>query len=361
MNIDNLLSKAIKLEELTIDEGLFLYKNTPLIDLCYTANEIRKTHNNNNIVTWQIDRNINVTNFCIGACKFCSFHCHLTDKEQGYITTAEQYDSKIKETIAKNGDQLLLQGGLHPKLDIKYYEELFCELKRKFPQIKLHALGAPEIFHIARISKLDTITVLHRLIKAGLDSLPGAGAEILNTAIRKDISPAKCSAEDWLRIMKEAWDLGLTSSATMVYGHVETARHRIEHLVKIRTLQAGKLDTQNGFMAFIAWPMCVKGTQLALHPNLKELPQSEYLRIIAISRIMLTNIKNIQASYLTVGVDIAQIALHSGANDLGSIMIEENVVSSTGVNNMVDAERMQEIIKQAGFQAQLRDQMYRLR
>lgn len=362
MNIEKLLERAIRLDDLTIDEGLFLYENAPLVDLCEVANKIRKLHHPDNIVTWQIDRNVNITNVCISGCKFCNFHCRLADNERAFITTLEQYRSKIEEMIKKRGDQLLLQGGLHPKLGIEYYETLFHQLKKEFPDVRLHALGAPEVFHIARISGLDTVTTLKRLIDAGLDSLPGAGAEILDSEIRKEVSPMKCSAEDWLRIMKEAWELGLTTSATMVYGHIETARHRIEHLVKLRELQSQKKSNQNGFMAFIAWPMCSGGTKLANHPKFGgELPLTEYLRIVAISRIMLTNIINIQASYLTVGVDIAQVALHSGANDLGSIMIEENVVLSTGVKNIIDEQKMKQVIIDAGFRPQLRNQLYEFR
>ncbi|MFI3262725.1 MAG: CofH family radical SAM protein [Rikenellaceae bacterium] len=362
MNIEHLLDKAISLDDLTIDEGLFLYENAPLVDLCTTANEIRQKLHPNNIVTWQIDRNVNITNVCIGSCKFCNFHCRLADKDRSYLTSIEEYRQKIEEMILKNGDQLLLQGGMHPKLDIFYYEELFRALKAEFPQIRLHALGAPEVFHIARISSLTTKETLQRLIDAGLDSLPGAGAEILDSKIRRELSPMKCNAEDWLRVMKEAWDLGLTTSATMVYGHIDLPRNRIDHLVKIRELQAQKKDSQNGFLAFIPWPMCIKGTRLENHPRLCEaITVEDHLRITAISRIMLTNIKNVQASYLTLGVDIAKRALDCGANDLGSIMIEENVVSSTGVKNIVDAERMQQIIKEAGYVPQLRNQLYEKR
>ncbi|MFI3268506.1 MAG: CofH family radical SAM protein [Rikenellaceae bacterium] len=362
MNIENLLDKAIKLEELTIDEGLFLYENAPFVNLCSTANKIRQKIHSNNIVTWQIDRNVNITNVCIGSCKFCNFHCRIIEKEKAYLTSIEEYRTKIEELIAQNGDQLLLQGGMHPKLDIVYYENLFRTLKSEFPQIKLHALGAPEVYHIAKISSLDTKTTLQRLMDAGLDSLPGAGAEILDTVIRKELSPMKCSAEDWLRIMKEAWELGLTTSATMVYGHIESPRHRIEHLVKIRELQSHKKEDQNGFLAFIPWPMCINGTKLENHPKLgQQMNANDHLRITAISRIMLTNVKNVQASYLTLGVDIAKQALNCGANDLGSIMIEENVVSSTGVRNIVDAERMQQIITEAGYIPQLRNQLYQKR
>lgn len=362
MNTEQLYEKAISGESLSVEEGVFLYENAPVISLCRTADTIRRKFHPEGVVTWQIDRNVNITNVCISGCKFCSFHCRPVERDRSFITTLEQYETKIDEMLSLGGDQLLLQGGLHPALDINYYENLFRELKKRYPGVRLHALGAPEVFHIARISSLDTVTTLKRLIAAGLDSLPGAGAEILDSEVRRKISPAKCSAEDWLRVMGEAHRLGLATSATMMYGHIETVRNRVEHLVKLRELHSLRPEGTHGFVAFIAWPFCGNGTELINMPVFKEVPPlTEYLRIVAISRIMLPNIANIQASYLTVGVDIARVALHCGANDLGSIMIEENVVSSTGVSNIVNAERMEKIIREAGFTPQLRDQLYNYR
>lgn len=360
--IEKLLSKAISLEDLTIEEALLLYEKCPTNDLAIAANIIRKKIKGaDDIVTWQIDRNINITNVCISGCKFCSFHCKIHQTEKSFITTIDQYRFKIDEMIAVGGDQILLQGGLHPKLDVCYYEKLFLELKSLYPNIKLHALGPPEIVHISKISGISEKQCLERLIKAGLDSLPGAGAEILDTEFRKKISPAKCSAEKWLEVMEIAHELNMPTSATMVYGINETLKQRVEHIIKIRDLQSKKKAENYGFIAFIPWVFSTKGTQLEKEGIKSEFSQNQYIRTIAISRIILNNIANIQASWLTVGREAAQICLNAGANDLGSIMIEENVVASTGLKNKMDAEAMQKTITEAGFTPQLRDQLYKKR
>ena len=262
---------------------------------------------------------------------------------------------------ALGGDQLLLQGGLHPKLGIDFYEELFSTLKSLYPQVRLHALGAPEVAHIARISGLTTLDTLKRLIAAGLDSLPGAGAEILDPGVRKAISPAKPSVEEWIQVMHEAHCLNLPTSATMMYGHVETSRQRVDHLLRIRDLQARCPEGHYGFLAFIPWIFRSSGTELERQGVATRFSPLEYIRIIAVSRLVLNNIRNIQASWLTVGKATAQVALHSGANDMGSIMIEENVVSSAGAHNQFDAAGIQQAIREAGFTPRLRDQLYRMR
>ena len=323
--------------------------------------ELRQKHVQGDAVTWQIDRNVNITNVCISGCKFCNFHCRPADREKAYITTIEQYRAKIDEMIALGGDQLLLQGGLHPALGIEWYENLLRELKRLYPRVRLHALGAPEVSHIARISSLDIETTLRRLTAAGLDSLPGAGAEILDNDVRRRISPAKPDADQWIEVMRVAHRMNLPTSATMMYGHVETPRQRVEHLIKIRDLQAEAPPGNYGFIAFIPWIFRSAGTRLEKEGVVSDFSPSEYLRIIALSRIVLNNIKNIQASWLTVGKPTAQIALHAGANDMGSIMIEENVVSSAGASNNFDAAGIQQAIREAGFTPQLRDQLYRPR
>jgi cyclic dehypoxanthinyl futalosine synthase len=263
--------------------------------------------------------------------------------------------------LALGGDQLLLQGGLHPALDIKFYEELFGELKRLYPEVRLHALGAPEVAHIAHISSLDYRTTLERLVAAGLDSLPGAGAEILTDRVRRAISPAKPSVDAWLEVMHEAHLMNLPTSATMMYGHIVSIEERVEHLLRIRELQSRVPEGNWGFVAFIPWIFRSTGTQLEAEGVNTLFSANEYLRIIAVSRLVLNNIRNIQASWLTVGKQTAQVALHSGANDMGSIMIEENVVSSAGAHNSFDAEGIQAAIREAGFRPQLRDQLYRPR
>lgn len=353
------MHKARNRENLTVDEALYIYEYAPLHELALTADELRREAvPDPEVVTWQIDRNVNITNVCVSGCKFCNFHCRPSEKEKAYITSIEEYSQKIKETIALGGDQLLLQGGMHPKLDIVYYENLFRELKNLYPNIKLHALGPPEVYHIARISRLSVRETLERLVGAGLESLPGAGAEILADDVRRHISPGKARTDQWLETMHEAHRLNLATSATMMYGHVETARQRMEHLVHIRDLQARKPEGTYGFVAFIPWIFRSSGTALEREGVSTHFSPLEYIRMIAISRIVLNNIRNIQASWLTVGKATAQMALHSGANDMGSIMIEENVVSSAGAHNSFDAEGMQQAIREAGFRPQLRDQKY---
>lgn len=346
----------------SLEEGVTLMRNCPTDVLSATADNIRKKKHPGDIVTWQIDRNVNITNICVSGCKFCNFHVKGSKNPNGYITTLEEYDAKIERLLELGGDQLLLQGGMHPRLDITFYETLFRELKKRHPDVKLHALGPPEVFHIARISKLSVGDTLRRLREAGLDSLPGAGAEILDTRLRREISPGKCNAEEWLEVMAEAHRQNLPTSATMMFGHKETTEQLVAHLVKIRELQDAKPKESYGFIAFIAWPYCSGGTVLEKEGVVSHTSQEDYLRVIALSRIMLDNIDNIQASWLTVGMETGLKALRCGANDMGSIMIEENVVSSTGVSGTtIDAERMVEAIRSAGFTPRLRDQLYRER
>jgi len=360
MKNEDLYKKALSLNFLTTEEGLLLYENAPLEELIFLGNELRKIHRPGNQVTWQIDRNVNITNACISQCKFCNFY--KGPREEGvYITTIDEYKRKIQELFKLGGEQLLLQGGLHPKLKLEFYTNLFSELKKLFPNIKLHALGPPEVVHIARLEKKSYKEVLVALIESGLDSLPGAGAEILCDRVRKSISPGKASAGQWLDVMREAHKLNLLTSATMMFGHVETRRERIEHLISIRDIQAEKPTSSNGFLAFIPWPFQDENTLLQREFGpVNEVKSEEYIRTIAISRIMLPNIRNIQASWLTVGKDIAQICLHAGANDFGSIMIEENVVSSAGASYKFDAEGIQKAIREAGFEPRLRNQKYEL-
>ena len=271
----------------------------------------------------------------------------------------DSFKSKISTLKNMGGDQLLLQGGLHPKYDINYYKNLFQELKKIDPDLKLNALGPPEIAHIARLSKMSIENTLKELINSGLDTLPGAGAEILDDSIRKIISPAKPSAKEWIDVMKCAHKLGMSTTATMVYGHIENNEQRMQHLITLRDIQHQKPSGVIGFRAFICWPMQVKGTKLFdLYPNIEKQTPADYLRMIAMSRIILHNIDHIQTSWLTVGKDTAQVTLHCGADDMGSIMIEENVVSSAGARNSFDAIGIQNAIKEAGFTPWLRDQQY---
>ncbi|MDA3779474.1 MAG: dehypoxanthine futalosine cyclase [Bacteroidales bacterium] len=361
MKLDTLYKKAENLEFLNLNEGLTLYNNAPLSELIFLANNLRKKHVPGKIVTWQIDRNVNITNSCISQCKFCNFYRSPKSSET-FVTSLSEYKNKIEELISLGGDQLLLQGGLHPKLGLEFYTDLFSSLKKMSPTVKLHALGPPEIAHIASIEGLTYSQVLKELVKSGLDSLPGAGAEILSERVRKIISPAKATAKQWLDVMREAHKLNISTSATMMYGHVETLEERIQHLIYIREIQAMKPEYSDGFVAFIPWPFMDEGTVLRQKNNIINNSTAEdYIRLIAISRIMLPNIKNIQASWLTIGKDIAQICLHAGANDFGSIMIEENVVSAAGADYRFDAKGMKNAIIEAGYIPQLRNQRYEYR
>jgi cyclic dehypoxanthinyl futalosine synthase len=327
----------------------------------YVADELRKMQVPHGKVTWIIDRNLNTTNVCIANCKFCNFY-RVPGHPEAYITDIETYKKKIDETIRYGGEQLLLQGGHHPELGLAYYVDLFRELKRLYPQIKLHTLGPPEIAHITKLEKSTHREVLMALKEAGLDSLPGPGAEILNDRVRRLISKGKCGAQEWLDIMHEAHKLNITTSATMMFGHVETLAERFEHLVKIREVQSRKPADAKGFIAFIPWTFQDADTLLARIRGVHNLTTpDEYIRMIAMSRIMLPTVVNIQASWLTVGKKTAQLCLHAGANDFGSIMIEENVVSAAGAPHRFTSRSIQEAIREAGFEPRLRNQQYEFR
>lgn len=362
MQVGKLLNKALKLEFLDIEEGVFLFEHAPLAELTFVANEIRKIKKgNDNIVTWIIDRNANTTNVCIANCKFCNFY-RIPGHAESYVTSIETYKKKIEETFRYGGEQLLLQGGHHPDLGLSYYVDLFRELKRLFPKLKLHALGPPEIAHITKLEKSTHAEVLKALIDAGLDSLPGAGAEILNDRVRRLISKGKCNGREWLDVMRAAHQLNLTTSATMMFGHIESIYERFEHLVLLRQVQSEKPAHAKGFLAFIPWPFQDEGTLLNRLKNIRnQVTSEEYIRMLALSRIMLPNIENIQASWLTVGKQTAQLCLHAGANDFGSIMIEENVVSAAGAPHRFTYKSIQQAIEEAGFRPQLRNQQYEYR
>jgi cyclic dehypoxanthinyl futalosine synthase len=361
MNFSELYTKALAFEFLSIEEGMYLFENAPLAELMYVADELRKKQVPHGKVTWQIDRNVNTTNVCIANCKFCNFY-RIPGHPEAYITDMPAYRQKITETIKYGGDQLLLQGGHHPELGLDFYTNIFRQIKQEFPTIKLHALGPPEVAHITKLAKSTHHEVLKALKEAGLDSLPGAGAEILVDRVRRLISKGKCGADEWLAIMHEAHKLNITTSATMMFGHVETIRERFEHLVKIREVQAKKPQDAKGFLAFIPWTFQDVDTLLTRIRGVHNLTTpEEYIRMIAISRIMLPNIKNIQASWLTVGKQTAQLCLNGGANDFGSIMIEENVVSAAGAPHRFTFRTIQHAIREAGFEPQLRNQQYEWR
>ena len=361
MQLDTLYNRALNFEFLTIEEGMYLFNHAPIAELMFVANELRKKQVPHGKVTWQIDRNLNTTNVCIANCKFCNFY-RIPGHADAYITDMDTYRVKIAETIKYGGDQLLLQGGHHPELGLDFYTKTFRAIKNEFPTIKIHALGPPEVAHITKLEKSTHKEVLTALKEAGMDSLPGAGAEILVDRVRRLISKGKCGADEWLAIMHEAHKLDITTSGTMMFGHVETLEERFIHLTRIREVQAMKPADAKGFLAFIPWTFQDADTLLAKIRGVHNLTTpDEYIRMIAISRIMLPNIKNIQASWLTVGKKTAQICLNGGANDFGSIMIEENVVSAAGAPHRFTYKTIQEAISEGGFEPQLRNQQYEWR
>lgn len=363
MNRNTLYEEALNMGQLGMEEALYLYHEARLEELMYVAHQMRlmKKADTQDIVTWQIDRNVNTTNVCVANCKFCNFF-RVPGHPEAYITDDETYKVKIDETLALGGDQLLLQGGHHPELGIAWYEETFRKLKSWYPNLRLHALGPPEIVHISELGGLTYTETLTRLMAAGLDSLPGAGAEILNDRVRRLISNGKCNGQEWLDVMRAAHKLHLPTSATMMFGHIETLEERFEHIFLLREVQNEKPADSPGFLAFIPWTFQDDGTLLQRKKGVtNSVRNEEYIRMIALSRILLPNIDNIQVSWLTVGQQIAQICLYAGANDMGSIMIEENVISAAGAMHRMNAEQMQACIRQAGYTPRLRNQIYQFR
>lgn len=349
-----------------IDKGkaLNLLKNSDLFDLGQWADEIRKDLHQEGIVTFIIDRNINYTNICINKCKFCAFY-RDAESPDAYLLSDDEIFRKIEETIALGGTQILLQGGIHPDLDIDYYVELLRGIKSRYP-INIHGFSPPEISYLADKHHLTIRETLVILRQAGLDSIPGGGAEILSDRVREILSPKKIKSSQWLKVMEEAHKIGMRTTATMMFGSVEEPEDIIEHLDVIRTLQ----DKTGGFTAFIPWSFQSRNTELVREQKGKNLVQAvqtvqtatavDYLRILALSRIYLDNIKNIQASWVTQGVKLAQVALRFGANDFGSTMIEENVVRAAGVSYTVSKKDIIEAIKGAGFKPAQRDTYYNI-
>jgi cyclic dehypoxanthinyl futalosine synthase len=358
--VENILDKARSGEFLTGKEAMTLFLEAPLGTLMAEAHALRMKLHPEPVVTWIIDRNVNISNVCHAGCLFCNFSCSRSS-ERAYITTREQYREKIEELFDLGGDQLLLQGGLHPELGLGFYTDLFSGLKKEFPALKLHALGPPEVVHLANLEGIRYGDVLDALLEAGLDSLPGAGAEILSDRVRKILSPGKCSTGEWLEVMHEAHLRNITTSATMMFGHLETLEERFGHLVLLREVQSRKPGDANGFISFIPWPYQEEGTALSRkYGSFSSISTYEYLRFIAVSRLMLPNIPNLQPSWLTVGIPAGQLCLHAGANDFGSIMIEEHVVSSAGATHSADSATLFNAIREAGFTPARRNQKFEI-
>jgi cyclic dehypoxanthinyl futalosine synthase len=349
--IDRILSKAVDGQRLTFDDGVALMQCRDLHKLGRAAHAVTMRLHPEPYRTYNIDRNINYTNICAAVCDFCAFYRKSSDAD-AYVLPREELYQKIEETIDLGGDQILLQGGMHPTLKLEWYEELLHDLRVRYPTVNLHAFSPPEIWHFHKINKLPLREVLRRLKDAGLGSLPGGGGEILVDRVRKEITKNKALTDEWLEVMRVWHELGGRSSCTMMFGHIETDLERIEHLDRLRQLQ----DETGGFTAFICWTM-QPGHKMADAPAAGSF---EYLRVQAISRLYLDNIRNIQSSWVTQGAKVGQLALFFGANDMGSLMIEENVVASAGTVHYLTLEQIKSSIREAGWEPRQRNVFYQL-
>jgi cyclic dehypoxanthinyl futalosine synthase len=348
-SLDAIERKVLDGQRIMPDEALALMEHADIVTLGAMADLIRRDLHTDGVVTYIIDRNINYTNFCNAFCNFCAFY-RPPNHDEGYVLPFETIESKIRETYDLGGNQILLQGGHNPKLKIDYYEDLFRRLRGSFPDLWLHALSPPEIVHIRKVSRLSLPETLQRLREAGLSSIPGGGAEILVDEVRDRLAKNKCSSAEWLEVMEEAHHQGLHSTATMMFGHVETRADRVEHLRKIRELQ----DRTGGFTAFICWTFQPENTELGG----EEATTAEYLRTLAVSRIFLDNIRNLQASWVTQGPKMGGASLAFGCNDMGSTMLEENVVSAAGTVHAMHEPEIVAAIRDAGFTPMRRNMEY---
>ncbi len=348
--VSEILESALKGNRISEKEALELFRSPALLDIGTTADAIRKNLHPENWVTYVIDRNINYTNICTSKCTFCAFH-RSPGMPDAYVLSRRQLAQKINETVRLGGTQILLQGGLHPELRLQFYCDMLRFIKREFG-IHIHGFSPPEIVHFSRLNGLTVREVIRQLHSAGLDTIPGGGAEILAEQIRQSISPHKCTAAEWVDVMRTAHEWGIRTTATMMFGHTESLSDRVEHLARIRNIQ----DSTNGFTAFIPWTFQPLNTELGGAP----VGGAEYLKTLAISRLFLDNVPNIQASWVTQGAKIAQLALRFGANDLGSTMIEENVVRAAGVSFRMSLSDMRALIQDAGSAPRQRDCYYNL-
>lgn len=348
--ISNIHTEVLAGGRISDGDFLFLEEKAGLYELAFLANAIRQRLHPENMVTYVIDRNINYTDICVSACKFCAFF-KAPEDGGGYLLSFAELDRKIAETKALGGTQVLLQGGLHPDRPLDYYEEMLRSMKKS--GIHVHGFSPPEVQHFSQLSGLPVRQVLQRLIAAGLDSIPGGGAEILNDRVRQSTAPRKCTADQWIEVMEEAHRQGLRTTATMMFGHIETAAERLEHLRRLRQLQ----DRTCGFTAFIPWPFQPDNTVLA---DIEKTTAMGYLRMLALSRIYLDNFANVQTSWVTQGPKVAQLSLFFGANDFGSTMIEENVVAAAGVSFRLTEQEIRKLVSDAGFAPRQRLMNYTL-
>jgi cyclic dehypoxanthinyl futalosine synthase len=349
------LAKALDGERISDDDAIALLRSRDLVSVGRVANEVRNRKNDPSRITFIVDRNLNYTNVCVTDCDFCAFYRSPGDTREAYVLPKPVIFRKIEETLAIGGTGLLMQGGHHPDLAIDYYEDLFRSIKARYP-IHLHALSPPEVQHIARRSKLTIPETLSRLRDAGLDSLPGGGGEILVDRVRHIIAPKKTTSDEWLGVMRDAHRLGMSTTATMMYGHVETLEERVEHMRRVRELQ----DETGGFRAFISWTFQDDGNRLGPLVPRETMPTSfDYLLTQAVSRIYLDNMPHIQSSWVTQGMKIGQVALGFGADDMGSVMMEENVVSAAGTTHRTSIDELVHLIRALGKTPVQRDTLYR--
>jgi cyclic dehypoxanthinyl futalosine synthase len=351
-HVTAVLERALAGQRIDAEQCRVLFDCDDLALLGSVANAVTRRKHPESFRTYNIDRNINYTNICTAVCDFCAFYRSPKDPT-GYVLSREEMEAKIQETIQLGGEQILLQGGLHPHFKLEWYEEMLSDLKAKFPQVNLHAFSPPEIYHFTKVNKLPLREVLRRLQAAGLGSLPGGGAEILVDRVRSEITRGKVMTDDWLQVMRVWHELGGRSSATMMFGHVETLDERVEHLERLRQLQ----DETAGFTAFICWTFQPEHTDLA---HLPAASSYQYLKTLAISRIYLDNFENLQSSWVTQGLKVGQLSLVFGANDMGSLMIEENVVAEAGTVHFLTLDQIRAAIAELGFEPRQRNVHYQL-
>ena len=356
-----LLDEALE-RRLSGGELLVLFEEASLHDVGRTAYLLRLRRANAHLVTYIIDRNVTYTNLCYADCGFCAFNRHQGDGDD-YLLSLDQINQKCRTVVEAGGNQILLQGGHHPKKRLEYYEDMLCRIKNEWPKMWIHGFSPSEVQHFARLNRLSELEVIQRLKDAGLDSIPGGGAEILADRVRSIIAPGKTMSDQWIEIMEKAHFAGLPTTATMMFGHIETYAERVEHFLRVRESQ----DKTGGYTAFIPWTFQPGGTPMMNNPEIRQQVEShgylgsvDYLRTLAISRIALDNFANIQASWVTQGKAVGQLTLYHGANDLGSLMMEESVVSAAGVSHPLTRGDLDEMIVGAGFQPRLRDNGYNL-
>jgi len=350
--IDTILQRAIQGERISAEDALTLLKSNDLSAIGSAADQVSRRLHPETFRTYNVDRNINYTNICTAVCDFCAFY-RGPKSDEGYVLPRPVLLEKVKETVELGGNQILLQGGLHPKFTLDWYEEMLGDIKREFPQINIHGFSPPELHHFTKVNKLPLKTVLERLKVAGLGSIPGGGAEILVDRVRSEITRGKVMTDDWLNVMRVWHEMGGRSSATMMFGHVETLAERVEHLQRVRDLQ----DETGGFTSFICWTFQPDHTELS---HIRPAGAFEYLKTQAVSRLFLDNVRNIQSSWVTQGLKIGQLALTFGANDMGSLMIEENVVAEAGTVHFLTLDQIREAIEELGYEARQRDFFYKL-